>query len=124
VRPVRGPGSTESGPQSPPSHAGPPLSPIPSSSSQRLNSPSGSSTPSSSAARRHLLLCYDGPVKTCRLPAVIDSDSDGFFAYCPDLQGCYTQGRTFEEAIANIRDAVRLHLEDRRSTGEPIGSVG
>jgi predicted RNase H-like HicB family nuclease len=51
---------------------------------------------------------------------VPESDSDGFFAYCPDLQGCYTQGRTFEEAIANIRDAVRLHLEDRLARGDPI----
>jgi len=50
---------------------------LPSSSSQRRNSPSGSSTPSSLAARRHALLCYDGPVKTYRLPVVIDGDSDG-----------------------------------------------
>jgi len=62
-------------------------------------------------------------VNTYRFPVVIESDSDGFFAYCPDLQGCYTQGRTFEEAIANMRDAVRLHLEDRLSRGEPIGSA-
>ncbi len=66
------------------------------------------------------MLCYNGPVNTYRLPVVIESDSDGFFAYCPDLQGCYTQGRTFEEALANIRDALRLHLEDRVSQGESI----
>ena len=59
-------------------------------------------------------------MKTCRFPVVIESDSDGFFAHCPDLRGCYTQGKTFEEALANIRDAVRLHLEDRLSTGELI----
>ena len=63
-------------------------------------------------------------MNTYRFPAVIESDSDGFFAYCPDLQGCYTQGRTFEEAIANIRDAVRLHLEDRLSRGELMGPAG
>ena len=61
-------------------------------------------------------------MQTYRFPVVIESDSDGFFAYCPDLQGCYTQGRTFEEALVNIRDAARLHLEDRLSTGEPVRS--
>jgi predicted RNase H-like HicB family nuclease len=59
-------------------------------------------------------------VNTYRFPVVIEGDEDGFFAYCPDLQGCYTQGKTFEEALANIRDAVRLHIEDRLDTGESI----
>ena len=67
------------------------------------------------------LLCYNEPVNTYRFPVVIESDSDGFFAYCPDLQGCYTQGKTFEEALTNIRDAVRLHLEHRLSRGEATG---
>ena len=63
-------------------------------------------------------------MNTYRFPVVIEGDKDGFFAYCPDLQGCYTQGKTFEEALANIRDAVRLHIEDRLSTGEAIPEPG
>jgi len=59
-------------------------------------------------------------VKTYRFSVVIEGDEEGFYAYCPELQGCYTQGDTYEEALENIRDAVRLHLEDRLSTGEPI----
>jgi predicted RNase H-like HicB family nuclease len=47
------------------------------------------------------------------LPVVIEKDSDGYFAYCPSLQGCYSQGDTYEEALANIEDAIRLHIEDR-----------
>ncbi len=46
-------------------------------------------------------------------PVVIEKDEDGYFAYCPTLQGCYTQGDTYEEALANIRDAIHLHLMDR-----------
>ena len=46
-------------------------------------------------------------------PVVIEKDEDGYFAYCPTLQGCYTQGDTYEEALANIRDAIQLHLTDR-----------
>ncbi len=49
---------------------------------------------------------------------VIEKDSDGYYAMCPDLQGCYTQGDTYEEVIANIRDAIRLHVADRISNGE------
>ncbi|HUT03031.1 MAG TPA: type II toxin-antitoxin system HicB family antitoxin [bacterium] len=44
---------------------------------------------------------------------VIEKDKDGWFAMCPDLQGCYTQGDTYEEALENIKDAIRLHVEDR-----------
>ncbi|MBI4723354.1 MAG: type II toxin-antitoxin system HicB family antitoxin [Candidatus Stahlbacteria bacterium] len=44
---------------------------------------------------------------------VIEKDKDGYFAYCPNLQGCYTQGDTYEEALENIEDAIKLHIEDR-----------
>lgn len=39
---------------------------------------------------------------------------------CPLLQGCYSQGDSYEEAVENIKDAIRLHLEDRLAEGEPI----
>lgn len=54
------------------------------------------------------------------LAIVIEKDEDGYYAYCPDLQGCYSQGETYEEALANIEDAIRLHLEDRVASGEPV----
>ena len=54
------------------------------------------------------------------LPVVIEKDSNGYFAYCPSLQGCYSQGETYEEALANIEDAMRLHIEDRLAKGESI----
>jgi predicted RNase H-like HicB family nuclease len=54
------------------------------------------------------------------LSIVIEKDKDGYFAYCPNLQGCYTQGDTYEEALKNIEDAAKLHLEDRLSEREPI----
>ncbi len=55
-----------------------------------------------------------------KVAVVIEKDEDGYFAYCPQLQGCYTQGDTFEEALDNIRDAARLHIEDRLASGEPV----
>ena len=54
------------------------------------------------------------------LPIVIESDADGYFVSCPALQGCYSQGDTYEEAVENIKDAIRLHLEDRLAGGEEI----
>ena len=61
-------------------------------------------------------------MKRLMLEVVVEKDKDGYFAYCPTLQGCYTQGRTYEEAIQNMKDAIRLHLEDRRATHQPIPS--
>ncbi len=59
-------------------------------------------------------------MQTFRLSVVIERDDEGYFAYCPQLRGCYTQGGTYEEALENVRDAVRLNIEDRIATGEPI----
>ncbi len=58
---------------------------------------------------------------TYRYKIVIEQDEDGLFvASCPALQGCYTQGETYEEAVENIKDAIRLHIEARRELGEPV----
>ncbi len=55
-------------------------------------------------------------MKTYRLSVIVEKDQDGYFAFCPELQGCYTQGKTYEEIIENIKDVIRLHLEDRIKT--------
>lgn len=55
-----------------------------------------------------------------RFSVVIEKDKDGYFAFCPELQGCYTQGDTYEETLENIKDAIRLHVEDRIAEGEEI----
>jgi len=59
-------------------------------------------------------------VKQLTLPIVIEADTDGYFVSCPALQGCYSQGDTYEEAVENIKDAIRLHIEDRLAGGEEI----
>lgn len=62
-------------------------------------------------------------MKNITLPIVIEGDADGYFVSCPALQGCYSQGDAYEEAIENIKDAVRLHIEDRIADGEEIPQV-
>jgi len=59
-------------------------------------------------------------MKNYRFSVVIERDEEGYFAFCPELQGCYTQGRTYEEVLEGVRDAIRLHVEDRLEMGEEI----
>ena len=49
---------------------------------------------------------------------IIEKDADGYYVYCPQLQGCYSQGETYEEALSNIKDAIQLHMEDRKEQKE------
>jgi len=44
--------------------------------------------------------------------AIIEHDQDGFFAFIPELKGCVSQGDTLEEALNNIKEAMKLYLED------------
>ena len=55
-----------------------------------------------------------------RFSVVIEKDKEGYFAFSPELQGCYTQGDTYEKALENIRDAIQLHVEDRLDNGEEV----
>jgi antitoxin HicB len=49
-----------------------------------------------------------------------DETYGGYVVRCPSIQGCYSQGKTVEEALANIREAIELCLEDMESRGEPL----
>jgi len=61
-----------------------------------------------------------GKMSTYKFSVVVEKDRDGYFAFCPELQGCYTQGDSYEEVMENIRDAIKLHVEDRIENGEEI----
>ena len=51
----------------------------------------------------------------------IEPDEDGVFvAQCPSLPGCISQGKTRDEAMTNIRDAIQGYLESLKKHGEPI----
>jgi predicted RNase H-like HicB family nuclease len=42
---------------------------------------------------------------------IIEKDEDGYYAHCPELPGCQSQGDSLEEVKANIKEAVELYLE-------------
>ena len=46
-----------------------------------------------------------------KVSIVIEKDDNGYYVYCPELEGCHTQGDTIEEAMDNIREAIELYLE-------------
>ena len=46
-----------------------------------------------------------------KVTVVIEKDEYGYYAYCPELEGCQTQGDTLEEILDNIREATELYLE-------------
>ena len=53
---------------------------------------------------------------------VFIKDENGYFAHCPELPGCHSQGDTYEEARENIREALELYLETM-SKEEIAGSL-
>ncbi|MFQ5891246.1 MAG: type II toxin-antitoxin system HicB family antitoxin [Candidatus Methanofastidiosia archaeon] len=59
-------------------------------------------------------------MKKHMVPIIVEKDENGYFVYCPVLQGCYTQGETYEEAMKNIRDAIHLHIQDILESGEEL----
>ena len=46
-----------------------------------------------------------------KVGVVIEKDEDGYYAFCPELEGCQSQGDTFEQALNNIKEAIELYLE-------------
>jgi len=46
-----------------------------------------------------------------KVSVVIEKDENGFYAYCPELKGCQTQGDTLEEVLRNIKEAIELYVE-------------
>jgi predicted RNase H-like HicB family nuclease len=50
------------------------------------------------------------------LPLFIEKDEDGFYVVeCPILEGCYTQGKTIDEALKNIREVIEMILEEKEA---------
>lgn len=51
----------------------------------------------------------------------VEQDEDGVFvAECSSLPGCVSQGKTREEAVKNIKDAISGYLESLKKHNEPI----
>lgn len=58
--------------------------------------------------------CYDSHMDIRDFKVFLEPDTEygGYVAVCPSIQGCYSQGKTVDEALANIREAIELCLEE------------
>ena len=47
-----------------------------------------------------------------KLNVIIEKGKDGYYVvHCPSLRSCWSQGKTKEEALSNIQEAIELYLE-------------
>jgi len=53
---------------------------------------------------------YDGETGM-KVNVIIEKDQYGYYAFCPELKGCHTQGDSLEEVLENIKEAAELYLE-------------
>lgn len=59
-----------------------------------------------------------------KVSTVIEKDEHGYYAYCPELEGCQTQGDSLEEVIANMEEAIELYLETLSEDEIKVVGVG
>jgi len=57
-------------------------------------------------------------MKKYRISIVIEKDEDGYYAFTPELQGCYAQGDSYEKVLENIGMFISLNIEDRLESDE------
>ncbi len=53
---------------------------------------------------------------------VFERTETGYTAYVPALRGCVSQGKTKEETVANIKEAMELYLESLKAHKQPVPS--
>ncbi|WP_414588048.1 type II toxin-antitoxin system HicB family antitoxin [Scytonema sp. PCC 10023] len=46
-----------------------------------------------------------------KVSIVIEKDEYGYYAYCPELPGCQSQGDSLEEVQTHIKEAVEIYIE-------------
>ena len=56
---------------------------------------------------------------TAKLSIICSAQSNGtYFAVCPEIKGCFTQGDTYEDTIANLKDLVRVTIQEELTEDE------
>ena len=57
---------------------------------------------------------------TWHFPVVVEQDEDGvYIVSCPQVKGCHSYGKTVDEALTNIREAIELCLQDEPQEAQP-----
>ena len=53
-------------------------------------------------------------------PAVFEKEETGYFVRFPDINPCYTEGRTLEDAVINAKDVLESRIEVALERGEKL----
>jgi len=55
-------------------------------------------------------------LKKLQFPVIVEKDEDGFYIVeCPLFKGCYTQGKSLDSVLKNIREVIQLCLEEKEN---------
>ena len=46
-----------------------------------------------------------------KVNVIIEKDKYGYYAFCPELKGCHSQGDSLDEVLENIKEAIQLYIE-------------
>ncbi len=46
-----------------------------------------------------------------KVNVIIEKDRYGYYAFCPELKGCHSQGDSLDEVLENIKESIQLYLE-------------
>jgi predicted RNase H-like HicB family nuclease len=60
------------------------------------------------------------PTYTFAIVVEKEPEDKGYLAYSPALPGCFSNGRTIEDAKRNMREAISQHLQSLLAHGQPI----
>ncbi len=60
-------------------------------------------------------------MKIYNYTVIFEKEEDGgYHVFCPALPGCHTQGDTYDKAMKNIKDAIKLYIESLKAHHEAI----
>ncbi len=63
--------------------------------------------------------------KVQNFTVIIEKDEDGYYVgYVPSIRGCHSQGKTIDELVENIKEAIQLCLEVENKNIEPEKFIG
>jgi len=49
-----------------------------------------------------------------------EAEEGGYWVECPSLPGCVSEGETYTETLANIKEAIQLYIESLAARGLPV----
>jgi predicted RNase H-like HicB family nuclease len=59
-------------------------------------------------------------MESFRFSVVVEQNERGFYAHCPELEGCTGHGNTYDEALKDVKEHIMARLEEKLRAGEEI----